>query len=103
VTVARQLAFMRPKLPGNTKGGGMRKVVMMGLLVFGFSLAQQETPPQVEGFPEFAPPPSMFTVTEEPEDGYLVDHKLGETLVPKNPQRIVALEQAANAVTGERE
>lgn len=68
----------------------MKKLVAVGLLALGLAFAQQETPPQVEGFPAFAPPPEMFSFTEH-EEGYLVTHKLGETVVPRDPQRIVAL------------
>jgi len=70
----------------------MKTFVMICLLASGLAFAQQETPSQVGGFPAFTPPAPMFTVQRETEDGILVSHKLGETVVPKNPQRTVALE-----------
>lgn len=68
------------------------KLVVLMLVALGLAFAQQEAPPQVEGFPPFTPPAPMFTVLEEIEGGYLVSHAQSETVVPKNPRRIVALE-----------
>jgi iron complex transport system substrate-binding protein len=70
----------------------MKTLLAFALLgSLGLGLAQ-ETPPQVEGFPPFSPPVPMFTVIEGTEDGYLISHKMGETLALKSPQRIFALD-----------
>jgi ABC-type Fe3+-hydroxamate transport system substrate-binding protein len=82
----------------HAKGREMNTFVMLVLTALGLAFAQQETPPQVEGFPLFTPPVPMFTVLAEIENGYRVRHELGETLVPKNPQRIVALDIVAAEV-----
>lgn len=49
-------------------------------------LAQDVT--QVEGFPAFSPAPPLLEILEDNSDTLLVRHPLGDTEVPKNPERI---------------
>jgi len=56
-----------------------------GILGFGTS---QSAPPQVPGFPPFAPAPTLLEVIEDRGDTVLVRHALGETEIPKNPERV---------------
>lgn len=64
-------------------------LLLFGLGIMGMSAAQEPPPhPQVPGFPPFSPAPTMLEVVEDRGDTVLVRHALGETEVPKNPQRV---------------
>jgi iron complex transport system substrate-binding protein len=65
----------------------MRKLLLSALLLASFGFAQEE-PYQVPGFPPFAPAPQMLEVVEDRGDTVVVRHLMGETEVPKNPQRV---------------
>lgn len=65
----------------------MKILFVLVAVVFGLGLAQQASY-QVPGFPPFAPAPTMLEVLEDRGDTVLVRHALGETEVPKNPERV---------------
>jgi iron complex transport system substrate-binding protein len=46
------------------------------------------TLPQIEGFAAFSPVPTMFDIIEDRGDTLLVRHLMGETVIPKQPQRV---------------
>ena len=63
------------------------KLVMLVLVALGLTFAQEE-PYHAPGFPPFAPEPQMLEVVEDRGDTVLVRHLMGETEVPKNPERV---------------
>jgi iron complex transport system substrate-binding protein len=66
--------------------------VLTVISIFGLSLGQ-EAPYQVPGFPPISPEPPMLEVLEDRGETVLVRDHYGEVEVPKNPQRIVALDE----------
>lgn len=66
------------------------------LVMFAFSLATaQEEPYQVPGFPTFDPAMKPFEIVAESEDTLTVRHLHGDLEIPRQPERIVALDEFA--------
>ncbi len=79
----------------------------MCLAVLSVGLVRAQEMYQVPGFPPFAPAPQMLEVVEDLGETVLVRHLMGETEIPKSPQRIyasvgleVALPLGLNMVSG---
>lgn len=64
-----------------------KSLALLVVSVFAVAFAQEE-PYQVQGFPPFAPAPKMLEVVEDKGDTVVVRHLMGETEIPKNPQRV---------------
>jgi ABC-type enterochelin transport system substrate-binding protein len=70
-------------------------IVTTILLMFAAGADAQGETYQVPGFPPFAPDPTMLEVVEDRGDTVVVRHLMGETEIPKNPQRIVTADLGA--------
>lgn len=64
--------------------------LLFGLLCLGPAWAQIA---QVRGFPAFAAEPPLLEILSKTEATVLVRHGYGESIIPRNPQRIIAADE----------